>query len=50
MADCGDTLLELLDLSPAFDVSDHNILVDRLRTTFGIRGSVLYCIESFIRL
>ena len=49
VADRGDvTLLGLLDLSAAFDTVDHAILIDRLRTAFGIRGSVLSQINSFI--
>ena len=48
-ADRGDvTLLGLLDLSAAFDTVDHKILIDRLRTAFGICGSVLSWINSFI--
>ena len=48
-ADRGEvTLLRLLDLSAAFDTVDHTILINRLRTAFGIRGSVLSWINSFI--
>ena len=42
------TLLGILDLSAAFDTVDHAILIDRLRSAFGIRGSVLSWINSFI--
>ena len=48
-ADRGQvTLLGMLDLSAAFDTVDHEILIDRLRQSFGIRGLVLSWIESFL--
>jgi len=43
-----ETLLGLLDLSAAFNCVDHSILLDRLRTTFGICGSALNWITSFL--
>ena len=48
-ADRGEvTLLGLLDLSAAFDTVDHEILLDRLSTAFGIRSAALSWIKSFI--
>ena len=38
----------LLDLSAAFDTVDHEILLDRLHQAFGIRGSALKWIRSFV--
>src|SRR6476619_7036548 len=34
-------VLIALDLSAAFDTIDHNVLIDRLKSTFGISGSAL---------
>lgn len=42
------TLLGLLDLSAAFDTVDHQILLQRLKISFGIGGQVLQWLESFI--
>ena len=48
-ADQGDvTPLGLLDLSAAFDMVDHEILINCLQIPFGIRGNVLSWILSFI--
>jgi hypothetical protein len=42
------TALVLLDLSAAFDTIDHSILISRLSTTFGITGSALNLISSYL--
>ena len=41
-------VLVLLDLSPAFEITDHGVLIKRLRTRFGLSGSVLALIESYL--
>jgi hypothetical protein len=38
----------MLDLSPAFDVIDHNILLNRLDYAFGISGDALSWIKSYL--
>ena len=38
----------LLDLSAAFDTIDHDILLSRLKTTFGIDGLVLKWAEMYL--
>ena len=43
------TLLGLLDLSAAFDTVDHDILINRLKLSYGISGRVLQWLESFVR-
>ena len=42
------TLLTSLDLSSAFDLVDHNVLLERLRRSFGITSSVLQWFHSFL--
>ena len=43
------TLLTLLDVSTACDSVDHDILLKRLRRTYGMDGHVFSWLESFIR-
>ena len=48
-SDCGNvTLLVLLDLSAAFDVIDHDLLLDRLHTEAGIAGTALSWFRSYL--
>ena len=42
------TLLVLLGLSAAFDTVDHGVLVSRLSTSFGVRGSALQWFTSYL--
>ena len=39
----------LLDLSAAFDTVDHDILLTRLQVSYGVKGSALAWIASFIQ-
>lgn len=40
-------ILVLLDLSAAFDTIDHEMLIDRLSSEFGIRGTALQWFRSY---
>ena len=42
------TLLVLLGLSAAFDTVDHKVLVNRLSTRFGVKGSALQWFTSYL--
>ena len=42
------TLLVLLDLSAAFDTVSHDILPDRLNTRFGMSGTALLWLQSYL--
>ena len=42
------SLVGLLDVSAAFDTVDHDILLERLQRSFGIRGQALQWFASFV--
>ena len=41
-------MLVALDLSAAFDMVDHQILLNRLSTSFGVRGLALSWLQSYL--
>ena len=43
-------VLAMLDLSAAFDTIDHPVLVDRLKYSFGIIGSALMWMKSYLEI
>ena len=42
------TILVLLDVSAAFDTVDHNVLLSRLHSKFGISGTALEWFRSYL--
>ena len=43
------TMMVILDLSTAFDMVDHNILLKILEYIFGVTGTALKCFNSYLR-
>ena len=44
----GAAILVLLDLGAAFDTIDHSILLSRMETVLGVKGSALQWIKSYL--
>ena len=44
----NEAVLILLDLTAAFDTVDHNVLLSRLKTKFGVTGVALQWISSYL--
>ena len=44
-----EAMLVLLDYSSAFDIIDHHILLQRLKTRYGISGTVLKWFSSYLK-
>ena len=43
------TALVVIDLSAAFDIVDHDLLLDVLNNRFGLDKNTLGCINSYLR-
>ena len=48
MDDQKVTLLVMLDLSAAFDTIDHSILLETVGSGFGVGGTALKCLTSYL--